>query len=137
MEENKSLLYEYAKNAISRMMRKVMKEDPKLIHEEDIRVQTELRLSLELTDTVKTSKPLPDEVEKAIQYTMQVFNKAFHEVYRLYLEELQQRGIESTTLTDGKSANTVEQDLQKPNKNSTTTKEISQKAEQEDLGEER
>lgn len=133
MEENKSLLYEYAKNAINRMMRKVMKEDPKLIHEEDIRVQTQLRLSLELTDTVKTSKPLSDEVEKAIEYTMQVFNKAFYEVYRLYLEEAQQRGIESITLTAGKSVNTIEQDLQKVNITSKTTKEISQKAEQEDL----
>ena len=137
MEQNKVTLYELAKNQINKMMRTVIQEDPKLIHEEDIRVQTELQLALKLTDIVKTNETLSDGIEKAIEYTMQVFNKAFHEVYELYLEELQQRGIESTTLTDGKSANTIEQDLQKVNITSKTTKEISQKAEQEDLGEER
>lgn len=101
MEDNKLELYEVAKRVINRMMRKVMKEDSKLIDEEDIRVQTELRLTLKLTDKVKTSKSLSDEAEKAIVYTMQVFNKAFHEVYHLYLEELQEENqVETQKETD-------------------------------------
>ncbi len=96
MEKDILELYETAKNAIDKMMRKVIKEDPELTDEEDIRVQTELLLTLKLTDKVKHAATLPDEVEKAIQYTMRVFNKAFHEVYDLYLQELQEKNIEST-----------------------------------------
>ena len=94
MEENKSKLYEVAKKVIDKRMRKVIKEDPKLIDEEDIRVQTELQLVLKLTKTVKDPNSLSDESEKTIQYIMQVFNKAFHEMYELYCEEQQPKNKE-------------------------------------------
>lgn len=96
MEKNEVTLYELAKKQIDKTMRKVISENKELANERNIKEQTAIQLSLRLTDTIETSGSfLSDKVEKAIEYTMQVFDKAFAEVYKRYLQEQQEEKQQS------------------------------------------
>lgn len=108
MEENKLRLYESTKEMIFRVIKKVMRENPKLTNEEDIRELTEIITILQLTNQDDASD-ISDETEKEIEYRMQVFNKAFAEAYKQYINE--EKNKENEKFKDCISTE-VEEDLE-------------------------
>lgn len=87
MEKEK--LYEITKRIIGNTIKKVMRNNPKLVDQEDIRVQAQALLIKQLTDKVDISSDFSDEKEKTIEYVMRVFNRAFAEEYKQYIPEEQ------------------------------------------------
>lgn len=82
MEENKSELYESAKIILYKAIKNVISDNPQLVKAEDIKERTEMLIMLKLA-----SESISDEVERKLEYALQVFDRAFAESYKNYIDE--------------------------------------------------
>lgn len=81
MEKNDLSFEEKAEQLITQKIKEVIIQKPQLLEEEDVRVETEIKILLLLTEETN-SKVEDSDLYKEIEYIMNVFDKKFDTLYK-------------------------------------------------------
>lgn len=81
MEKNDLSFEEKAEQLITQKIKEVIIQKPQLLEEEDVRVETEIKILLLLTEETN-SKVEDSDLDKEIEYIMNVFDKKFDTLYK-------------------------------------------------------